>query len=135
MAPGIRMSTSMRLLDMDPADQAVAARLRAQSPIAHAASLSRPVLLLAGGDDERVPIRSVLHYAAALQSHGTDVTLLVDDDARHSVADPRTKEAYLYLIERMLHRRLGGAAPAAPDAGLRATLARDMRLAGSDFRD
>jgi dienelactone hydrolase len=93
MAPGIPMSTSMRLLDMDPADPKVAARLRAQSPIAHAAELERPVLLLAGGDDERVPIRSVLHYAAALQSHGKDVSLFVDADARHSVADPRTREA------------------------------------------
>ncbi|MGO4551894.1 prolyl oligopeptidase family serine peptidase [Lysobacter sp. 2RAF19] len=135
MAPGIPMSTSMRLLDMDPADAGVAARLRAQSPIAHAAELSRPVLLLAGGDDERVPIRSVLHYAAALQSHGKDVSLFVDQDARHSVADPRTREAYLYLIERMLHRRLGGDAPEPPDAGLRATLAKQMRLKGSDFRD
>jgi dipeptidyl aminopeptidase/acylaminoacyl peptidase len=135
MAPGIPMSTSMRLLDMDPADPKVAARLRAQSPIAHASALSRPVLLLSGGDDERVPIRSVLHYAAALQSHGKDVSLLVDADARHSVSNPRTKEAYLYVIERMLHRRLGGAAPAAPDAGLRATLAKDMRLKGTDFRD
>ena len=95
----------------------------------------RPVLLLAGGDDGRVPIRSVLHYAAALQSHGKDVSLFVDADARHSVADPRTREAYLYLIERMLHRRLGGASPEAPDAGLRATLAKQMRLKGSDFRD
>ena len=88
MAPGIPMSTSMRLLDMDPADPKVAARLRAQSPIAHASALSRPVLLLAGGDDERVPIRSVLHYAAALQAHGKDVSLLVDPDARHSVVRP-----------------------------------------------
>ncbi len=135
MAPGIPMSTSMRLLEMDPADPTVAARLRAQSPIAHAAELNRPVLLLAGGDDERVPIRSVLHYAAALESHGKDVSLFVDEDARHSVADPRTREAYLYLIERMLHRRLGGASPEAPDAGLRATLAKRMRLKGSDFRD
>ena len=82
-----------------------------------------------------MPIRSVLHYAAALQAHGKDVSLLVDPDARHSVSDPRTREAYLYLIERMLHRRLGGTAPAAPDAGLRATLAKDMRLNGTDFRD
>ncbi|KGQ19734.1 Peptidase S9 [Lysobacter dokdonensis DS-58] len=135
MAPGIPMSTSMRLLDLDPADPKVSARLRAQSPILHASRLTRPVLLLAGGDDERVPIRSVLHYAAALQSHGKDVTLLVDQAARHSVSDPRTREAYLYLIERMLHRRLGGGAPAAPDAGLRATLAKDLRLRGSNFAD
>ncbi|MCC8362091.1 prolyl oligopeptidase family serine peptidase [Lysobacter sp. A6] len=135
MATGIPMSTSMRLLDLDPADPAVLERLRAQSPIGNAEKMTRPLLLLAGADDERVPIRSVLHYAAALQVRNKDVTLLVDPDARHSVSDPRTREAYLYLIERLLHRRLGGAAPEAPSAGLKATLGKDLLLRGSDFRD
>ena len=133
MAPGIPMSTSMRLLDLDPADPKVLQRLRAQSPIANAGRMSRPLLLLAGGDDERVPIRSVLHYAAALQTRGKDVTLLVDPEARHSVSDPRTREAYLYLMERLLHQRLGGAEPEAPSAGLKAVLERNVRLKGSDF--
>jgi dipeptidyl aminopeptidase/acylaminoacyl peptidase len=135
MAPGIPMSTSMRLLDLDPADPKVIERLRAQSPIANADRMSRPLLLLAGAEDERVPIRSVLHYAAALQVRNKDVTLLVDPDARHSVSDPRTREAYLYLIERLLHRRLGGGAPEAPSAGLKATLGKDLLLRGSDFSD
>jgi dipeptidyl aminopeptidase/acylaminoacyl peptidase len=133
MTPGIPMSTSMRLLDLDPADPKVMARLGAQSPIANAGKLSRPVLLLAGGDDERVPIRSVLHYAAALQAKGKDVTLLVDPEARHSVSDPKTREAYLYVIERTLHRRLGGAAPEAPGSALKAALGNNLLLRGSDF--
>ena len=134
MAPGIPMSTSMRLLDLDPADPAVIERLRKQSPIANADRMSRPLLLLAGADDERVPIRSVLHYAAALQVHDKDVTLLVDPEGRHSVADPRTREAYLYLIERLLHRRLGGGAPEAPPAALQEFMKRNLRLRGTDFR-
>lgn len=134
MAQGIPMATSMRLLDLDPADPAVLERLRRQSPIANVDKMSRPLLLLAGADDERVPIRSVLHYAAALQVHDKDVTLLVDPEGRHSVADPRTREAYLYLIEQLLHRRLGGGAPEAPDAPLQAFIKRNMTLRGTDFR-
>ena len=133
MAQGIPMATSMRLLDLDPADPNVLERLRAQSPIANADKMSRPLFLLAGADDERVPIRSVLHYAAALQVHDKDVTLLVDPEGRHSVADPRTREAYLYLIERLLHRRLGGGAPEAPSAPLQAFIKRNLSLRGTDF--
>lgn len=129
-ARGIPLSTTMRLLDLDPADAAIGQRLFAQSPVANAPSLRRPVLLLAGGDDERVPIRSVLHYAATLRALNKDVSLFVDAQGGHSLVDPRTREAYLFLLERMLHRYLGGAAPGAPDAELRAHLRKNLRLAG-----
>jgi dipeptidyl aminopeptidase/acylaminoacyl peptidase len=134
MAPGIPLSTRMRLLELDPASAAVADRLRVQSPIANADRLSRPVLLFAGAEDERVPIRSVMHYAAALKARDKDVSLLVDPEGRHQLEDPRTREAYFYLIERMLHQRLGGAAPEDVNAGLRAFVDRNLRLRGSDFR-
>ena len=74
-----------------------------------------------------------LPTAAALQAKGKDVTLLVDPEARHSVSDPKTREAYLYVIERMLHRRLGGAAPEAPGSALKAVLGNNLLLRGSDF--
>jgi dipeptidyl aminopeptidase/acylaminoacyl peptidase len=91
------------------------------------------VLLIAGAEDERVPIRSVMHYAAAARVAGKDVTLLVDGEGRHQISNPRTREAYLYLVERLLHRRLGGAAPEAINAGLKTVLEKDLRLRGSDF--
>ncbi|MCL1633797.1 prolyl oligopeptidase family serine peptidase [Luteimonas sp. SX5] len=135
VSPGIPLSTSMRLLSLDPADAAIAERLRAQSPIANAPRMNRPVLLLAGGDDERVPIRSVLHYAAELKTLGKDVSLFVDAEGEHQLVDPLTREAYLYLLERILHRRLGGVEPKRPDKALRQHLRRNLLLAGSDFRD
>lgn len=134
-ARGIPMSVTMRQLALDPADAAIAERLYAQSPVANAPSLRRPVLLLAGGDDERVPIRSVLHYAATLRALGKDVNLFVDAEGGHQLVDPRTREAYLYLLERLLHRRLGGAAPRPPAAELRAHLRKHLRLVGPDLAD
>jgi dipeptidyl aminopeptidase/acylaminoacyl peptidase len=113
----------------------VAERLRVQSPIANAAKLSRPLLLLAGADDERVPIRSVTHYAAELKSLGKDFSLFIDDQGRHHLEDPRTREAYFYLMEEFLHRRLGGAAAQPPSKALREHLRRNLRVKGRDLSD
>lgn len=132
---GIPMSTTMRLLSLDPADAGIAERLRVQSPIANADKLSRPLLLLAGADDERVPIRSVTHYAAKLKSLGKDFSLFIDAEGRHQLEDPRTREAYFYLMEEFLHRRLGGAAPKPPSKPLREHLRRNLQVKSSDLPD
>ena len=134
MAPGIPMATSMRHLSLDPADKRLTARLTAQSPIANADRLQRPLLILAGGEDERVPIRGVTQYAAKLKSLGKDISLFVHADAGHSVDDTRTREAYYHLMETLLHRHLGGAAPQPPDGELRSHIRRNLRLAGRDLQ-
>ncbi|GGD50924.1 S9 family peptidase [Pseudoxanthomonas indica] len=134
MSRGVPMASTMRLLALDPADGALAARLRVQSPIANAAALRRPVLLLAGGDDERVPIRSVVHYAAQLKAQGKQVSLFVDAEGRHQLVNPLTREAYLYLLEAMFQRHLGGPAPAPPSRALREVLARNLLLDGDHLR-
>ncbi len=135
MYPGIPMADSLRLLGADPADPALMRRLAEQSPLANAAALQRPVLLLAGGEDARVPIRGVTHYAATLQTLGKDVSLFVDPRAGHAIADDRSREAYVFLMEVLLHARLGGlpAEPASP--ALRAHLQRHLLLRGSDLQD
>lgn len=135
MQPGIPIGDSMRHLGLDPADHALMARLAAASPKAHAARMARPLLLLAGGEDDRVPIRGVTHYAATLQRLGKDVSLFVDADAGHGIADPRTREAYLYLEELLLQRVFGGATPEPPSRELAAHLQRNLRLRGAALRD
>jgi dienelactone hydrolase len=132
LTPGVPMAATMRHLGVDPADRALMARLHAGSPVANVARMQRPLLLLAGGEDDRVPIRGVTDYAARLRRLGRDVSLLVDADAGHSAADPRTREAYLYLQELLLHRHLGGAAPAPPGALLHAHMQRSLRIASPE---
>lgn len=124
----------LRLLSLDLHDPVAMARLHAQSPLANAARMTRPLLLLAGGADHRVAIRGVLGYAARLKVLGKDVSLLVDAQAGHANARPLAQEAQLYLIALMLHRHLGGAAPAPPDPALRDELRRGLRIAGHDLR-
>ncbi|MBW8368672.1 MAG: prolyl oligopeptidase family serine peptidase [Arenimonas sp.] len=130
MLPGIPMAVSMRHLGLDPMDDALAARLAEQSPTANARLLRRPVLIVAGGQDERVPIRGITDYAARLRTLDKDVSLFVDDQADHGIADEHSREAYYFLMETLLHRQLGGAEPEPASAALRQHLQRHLRLTG-----
>src|SRR3546814_10708341 len=98
-------------LKVDPTDAATYARVHAQWPVANAALMRRPLLLMAGGADRTVAIREVVHYAAKLETLGKPVTLYVEPGGGHSPVDPLPREAYAYLMEAMLHAHLGGAAP------------------------
>ena len=128
--PDRSLQATMRALSIDLDDRATYARLHAQSPLVHANELRRPLLLLAGGEDRTVPIREVVHYAAQLRRLGKDVSLYVEPQGGHSPTEPLPREAYVYLMESMLHRYLGGAKPEAPSAKLREYLQKTVRLSG-----
>ena len=130
--PDRSLAASMRLLGMDVDDPASYAHLRAQSPLANAEKLRRPLLLLAGGEDRTVPIREVISYAAVLRRLGKDVSLYVEANGGHSPSEPLPREAYVYLMEAMLHHHLGGARPDAPSPKLRDYLRPSLRLVGQD---
>ena len=125
----------LRTLSLDLDDAVTMAHLHAQSPLANAAQMQRPLLLIAGGADHRVAIRGVTAYAAQLKLLGRDVSLLVDAEAGHTNEDPLGREAMFYLIERLLRRHLHGLAAAPPDAALRAYLKQNLRLTGKDLRE
>lgn len=134
MFPGIPMAVSMRELGADPVDAALMQRLRDDSPNANAALLQRPVLIVAGGRDDRVPIRGVTHYAATLRQLGKDLTLYIDPDAGHELADAHSREAWYYLMETLLHYRLGGPPPEPASSALRRHLQQHLRLRGAEFQ-
>lgn len=131
--PDRSLVATLRALSIDPADPATYTRLHAQSPVANASKLRRPLLLLAGGADRVVAIREVTHYAARLRQLGKPVSLFVEPGGGHSPVEPLPREAYAYLMESMLHAHLGGAKPDAPGAELRAYLKKNLRLAGPEF--
>lgn len=132
-ARGIPLAATMRMLSLDPTDPEIGERLRAQSPIANATRMRRPLLLLAGGDDERVPIRSVTHYAAALRTLNKEVSLFIDAEGLHSLPSPLTREAYFYLMEDMLHRHLGGVRPKLPSPELLTHLRKSLRIEANNL--
>ncbi|QNN47385.1 S9 family peptidase [Thermomonas brevis] len=130
--PDRSLTAQLRLLGVDVGDAASYAHLRAQSPLANAGKLRRPLLLLAGGEDRTVPIREVIHYAAVLRRLGKDVSLYVEADGGHSPTEPLPREAYVYLMEAMLHRYLGGAKPEPPSPALHDYLKPALRIVDKD---
>lgn len=126
---GLGLAASLRAMGFDPRSP----HLSSQSPMANLARLKRPVLLVGGGLDESVPIRSIVDYAARLRSLGRDVSLFVDPRSGHRMEAPETQEIYLYLIERMLGANLAGPLPAPLAGDLRRTLDGNLRLRGRAF--
>lgn len=126
------LAATMRLLGLDLDQPASYDHLRVQSPLANAGQLRRPVLLIAGGEDRTVPIREVIHYAAVLRGLGKHVSLYVEADGGHSPTEPLPREAYLYLMEAMLHRYLGGAEPEPPGRALHDYLRPALRIVDKD---
>lgn len=131
--PDRSLVATLRTLGMDPSDPATYARLHAQSPLANVARMGRPLLVMAGGADRTVAARGVIDYVARLQRLRKPVSLYVEPGGGHSPVAPMPREAYAYLMVQMLHAHLGGAAPDAPGAGLRAYLRANLRLAGPEF--
>jgi dipeptidyl aminopeptidase/acylaminoacyl peptidase len=129
---GTPLATRFKLLGVDPDDAVAMARLQAQSPLANAQRLQRPVLLFAAGRDERVAIRSVTHYAATLRSLGKAVQLHVQTDGGHGLDEPLAREAWLFLLEQALHEHLDGPAPAPASPSLRAWLEQTRRPGRAD---
>jgi hypothetical protein len=60
--------------------------------------------------------------------------LLVEPGGAHSPVDLVPREAYIFAMETMLQRHLGGEEPEPPGQRLRAYLRENLRLAGPEFR-
>lgn len=132
--PDRSLRHTLRALSLDATDPAVFARLHAQSPLANAARMRRPLLVMAGGADRTVAIREVTNYVATLKASGWPVTLLVEPGGGHSPLEPIPREAYLFAMETMLQRHLGGPVPEPAGPQLRAYLRENLRAAGPEFR-
>jgi dipeptidyl aminopeptidase/acylaminoacyl peptidase len=105
--------------------------ISAAAPAQHADKVSKPLLILAGGKDDKVDISAVTDYVARLQGAGKPVSLLVDADEGHNPRKPMTRQAYVYLIQQLLHNHLGVPAPAAPTPELAKYLEQNLKVNGA----
>lgn len=80
-------------------------------------------------------MRSVTHYAAALRVLHRPVTLLVEPGGGHLAVDMIPREAYLFAVDTMLQRHLGGPRPEPPGQRLLIYLGENLRVAGPAFAE
>ena len=132
--PDRSLKHTLHALSLDATDPATYTRLHTQSPLVNASMMRRPLLIMAGGADRTVAIREVVNYSATLKALGRPPSLLVEPGGGHSPVDPVPREAYLFAMETMLQRHLGGPTPEAPGQRLRVYLRENLRLAGPEFR-
>jgi dipeptidyl aminopeptidase/acylaminoacyl peptidase len=116
---------------IDPDQPAQLAAIARDAPIRHTAQVRAPLLLVAGGQDERVDVEAVIDYTARLQALGKPVSLLLDPDEGHNPRNPLARRAQQHLLLQMLHRYLGGPPAPAPDAELARYLGRTLRANGA----
>ena len=125
---GIGLRHSLNHLELNIDNLNLMNRLSAQSPLANAHRLRRPVLIIAGGKDRSVPLRSIVDYAARLKASGRRVSVFVDAGSGHRVEEPEVQEQYLYLVSRMLRAHLGGNEDPQPDTRTKLKIKRKLRL-------
>jgi dipeptidyl aminopeptidase/acylaminoacyl peptidase len=127
----VPFSLTLAEMGIDLDDAAAMKRISDAAPAAHAAKVTRPLLLLAGGKDDKVEIAAVTDYVARLQGLGKPVSLLVDPDEGHNPRKPIVRQAYVHLLQQMLHKYAGG--PVAPEPGpeLKAYLGQAMKANGA----
>jgi len=98
-----------------------------ESPLAALRALQAPAYIWAGARDDRVPLKSIVHYVGEARRLGKPLSLLIDPDAGHGPESILGAEACLYLIEIAAHRHFGGGlSPVSPE--LRAFLRRNVRI-------
>jgi dipeptidyl aminopeptidase/acylaminoacyl peptidase len=92
----------------DPDAAADRARLEAQSPFFHAASIKAPLLVVQGENDPRVNKAESEQIVVRLRDLGRDVEYLLAADEGHGFAGVENQLAMWAEIESFLARRLGG---------------------------
>ncbi|MDP1737904.1 MAG: prolyl oligopeptidase family serine peptidase [Caulobacter sp.] len=104
---GLSLRTSFAHLGLDIANAPAMRRLGAQSPMAMANRLHRPVLLLAGDRDAKVPVRSVNAYAAKLCTLGKPFSYYVAPGQGHGLDGGPVTQSVAGLTDRFLAQMLG----------------------------
>ncbi|MEM8934537.1 MAG: alpha/beta fold hydrolase, partial [Acidobacteriota bacterium] len=127
---GLSLAVWMREVFVDLDDQEAVAEERRRSPEMRLGATGVPLLLMAGGLDEKVSVVDVRYFAGELAALDHDVSLLVDDEAGHSFDTPHMPKARAVLTERFLGRWLGGDVVPVEDPELDAYLASRMVLTG-----
>lgn len=118
----------LRMLLGDINDEAGMQRLYQKSPQASLATITAPLLVMAGADDDRVSISRVKDYSLELVNLGKPISLLIDEDEGHGFTGGHSMAAYYYLTELMLAEYLQGRLQPLEDARVASYIERKLML-------
>ncbi|MEQ1903637.1 MAG: prolyl oligopeptidase family serine peptidase [Pirellulaceae bacterium] len=124
---GLPLKLRFPLLGFPFEDPAWREKMQRESPLAALPALQAPVYIWAGARDDRVPLKSIVHYVGDARRLDKPLCLLIDPDAGHSPESNLGIEASLYLIELAAHRHFGGELSAI-STELQAFLDRNIRI-------
>jgi len=97
---------SHRLGDIDDTERVE--RMHKNSPLFHVNKVSKPLLIIAGKQDDRVSSDEVLDYALKLEALGKNISLVMAEDEGHSYRTEIGRRTYFYLLEKTLAEYLDG---------------------------
>lgn len=83
-------------------------RLRDRSPLSRIAQIRRPLLLVQGGHDPRVPRSDADAVAGNLRARRVPLTYLFYPDEGHGLSRPQNRLAFFAIAEQFLGDCLGG---------------------------
>ncbi len=84
------------------------ALLMAASPLTHAASITKPLLIAQGANDPRVKQAESEQIVAAMKQAGLSVSYVLFPDEGHGFARPENAIAFFAVMEAFLSAHLGG---------------------------
>ncbi len=114
----------------DPASETDRRMLESRSPLFRAGQIQRPLLILQGEKDPRVPRAESDRIVSALIERGVPVIYLLFPDEGHGLARPVNRLVFCAIAEAFLARHLGGLAEP-PGDELQASNV--QILAGADY--
>lgn len=85
-----------------------AEKLRAASPVAHAARITQPLLLAYGAQDLRVPLEHGRKFRDLVTPHNKNVEWVVYGDEGHGWLKPETRLDFWTRVEKFLAANLAG---------------------------
>lgn len=84
-----------------------AAQLKATSPLEQAARIKRPLLLVYGGSDRRVPLHHGEKFYKAVKQTNPDVEWVMYPEEGHGWALPKNRVDFWGRVEKFLDRHIG----------------------------
>ena len=90
----------------DERDPAMRAFMERIAPVNNAATITKPILVVQGKNDPRVPLAEAEQIVATLRKRGTQVWYLMARDEGHGFAKKRNADYLAYVLVTFIRKHL-----------------------------